>query len=56
MVVSALANTHFCIYAKNWLNDMGVKTGLRPLQGVKKQVLPYLGRGGGGHEKVKNLF
>jgi hypothetical protein len=27
----------------NWLNDMGVKTILRPLQGVKKWFPPCLG-------------
>ncbi len=28
---------------RNWLNDMGIKTILRPLQGVQKRFSPVLG-------------
>jgi hypothetical protein len=36
----------FLIYAKNWLNNMGVRTGLLPQQGVQKWDLHSMGGGG----------
>ena len=43
--IQVLKTKLFWIYAKNWPNDMGVRTGPRPRQGVQKQDLPSVGGG-----------
>ena len=51
--IQALKTKLFWIYAKNWLNNMGVRTGLPPQQGVQKWVLTSLGGGGPIQRKTK---
>ncbi len=50
-LIQVLKTKLFQIYAKNWLNNMGVRTGLQPQQGVQKSDLPSKGGGGGLSEK-----
>ena len=49
--IQPLKTNIFRIYRKNWLSNMGVKTGLWPQQGVQKMVFPLPG-GVLAHEKV----
>ena len=51
--IQVLKTKLFWIYAKNWPNDMGVRTGPGPQQGVQKQDLPSVG-GGSTWAKNKN--
>ncbi len=46
----------FWIYTKHWLDDMGVKTILRPLQGVWKRLSPFFGGWGRGHGRPLQSF
>ncbi len=53
---SALVNKHFLNLLKKWLYDMGVKTGLRPQQGVQKTFFALHGRVWPLKKSKKNTF
>ena len=54
--IQLLKTNIFWIYTKNWLKNMGVRSGLRPLQGVQKQGLPSMGGGADPQESKKPRF
>ena len=54
--IQLLKTNIFWLYTKNWLKNMGVRSGLQPQQGVPKQVLLYMGGGADPLESQKQFF